>query len=156
MRAQFYLIPAALVAAAPVQARVFMDIAAAQRTMFPHAKFRELAIPASAEALSLGMITRTWKVSTGGWFIVDQVEGKGDVVTYALALDDNGIVQRLEILECSADYDTVTLPRWRQQFVGKQEAYELSDVRTISGSTLSSRHITQGVQRILSTFRPPA
>ncbi len=150
MRVQFFLVPAALVAAGPIQAKVFMDVAQAQETMFPNTDMIELPISASTALTT----TRTWKVTTGGWFIVDQAEVKGDIITYAVALDAQSILQRLEILECAADYDTVTMPRWRKQFVGRQPYDELRDIRTISGATLSSREITEGVRRILSTRRP--
>ena len=149
MRAQFFLIPAAVVACAPAQAKVFMSVDQAQRAMFPHGSFRELPVPART-----GAFERSWKVSTGGWFIVDQVEGKGDLITYAVALDADGTVQGLEILECAADYDTITMPRWRHHFLGRQAWDALRDIKMISGSTLSSRHITEGVRRILSTRRP--
>lgn len=147
MRVQFFLFPAALVAAAPTQARVFMTLDQAQQAMFPGAALHEL--------VSTGTPTRTWNVSTGGWFILDQVEAKGDIITYAVALDADGTLRSLEILECAADYDTVTMPRWRRQFVGRQAGDPLNDVRTITGATLSSRHITEGVRQILSTRRPP-
>jgi len=150
MRVQFFLVPAALVAAMPAQARVFMDVAQAQQTMFPGADMIELPISASTALTT----TRTWKVTSGGWLIVDQVEVKGDIITYAVALDAQGVLQRLEILECAADYDTVTMPRWRKQFVGRPPYDELRNIRTITGATLSSREITEGVRRILATRRP--
>jgi len=41
---------------------------------------------------------------------------------------------------------------WRQQFVGKTSSSPLAlnkDIKNISGATLSSRHVTDGVKRIL-------
>jgi hypothetical protein len=40
-----------------------------------------------------------WRVSTGGWFIVDQVIGRHDNIPYALALEADGGVRGIEILE---------------------------------------------------------
>jgi uncharacterized protein with FMN-binding domain len=44
---------------------------------------------------------------------------------------------------------------WRAQFVGKSAASPLQlnvDIKNISGATLSSKHITDGVKRILQKF----
>ena len=46
-------------------------------------------------------------------------------------------------------------PEWRKQFVGKTAADPLrlnADIRNISGATLSSRHVTDGVKRVLATY----
>jgi Na+-transporting NADH:ubiquinone oxidoreductase subunit NqrC len=44
---------------------------------------------------------------------------------------------------------------WRNQFVGKTAADPLKlgrDIHIISGATLSSRHIADGVKRLLATY----
>ena len=44
---------------------------------------------------------------------------------------------------------------WRKQFVGKTARSPLllnDDIRNISGATLSSRHVTEGIKRILATY----
>ena len=46
-------------------------------------------------------------------------------------------------------------PNWRAQFTGKHHGQSLKlgkDIRNISGATLSSKHVTDGVRRILSTY----
>ena len=46
--------------------------------------------------------------------------------------------------------------RWRQQFVGKRAGQSLklgSDIKNISGATLSSKHVTDGVRRLLATYQ---
>ena len=43
--------------------------------------------------------------------------------------------------------------KWRAQFTGKTAAAPLkldADIQNISGATLSSRHVTEGVRRILA------
>jgi len=48
----------------------------------------------------------------------------------------------------------VSAPAWRAQFVGKRGGSPLrlgNDIRNISGATLSSKHITDGVKRLLAT-----
>jgi len=49
----------------------------------------------------------------------------------------------------------VRKPGWLAQFVGKTSASRLKvgdDIRNISGATLSSAHVTEGVKRILATY----
>ena len=44
--------------------------------------------------------------------------------------------------------------KWRAQFAGKDARAPLKldvDIKNISGATLSSRHITDGVKRLLAT-----
>jgi Na+-transporting NADH:ubiquinone oxidoreductase subunit NqrC len=46
-------------------------------------------------------------------------------------------------------------PGWLAQFVGKSSSSPLkvgSDIRNISGATLSSLHVAEGVKRILATY----
>jgi hypothetical protein len=91
----------------------------------------------------------------GGYFIVDEVVGKHEFITYALALADNGAVRQIEILDYRENYGfEVRSPAWRAQFVGKTSADPFSldaDIRNISGATLSCRHLTEGVRRLLAT-----
>jgi hypothetical protein len=138
-----------------------MSTKQAQRMMFPGARFTpHLATLSETEAAGLESKTgvapqdrkvEAWRVSTGGWFFIDRVLGKDDVITYAVALTDAGAVRQIEILECLADYDTITLPAWRAQFQGRVAGDNLNDIETISGTTLSSRHIIDGVKRVLAT-----
>jgi len=49
----------------------------------------------------------------------------------------------------------VRSPAWREQFVGKTAADPVGldqDIRNISGATLSARHVTDGVKRVLATY----
>jgi len=165
MRYQFFLIPAAIVAVAPAQAKIFMNEEQAQQVLFPGGRFtpqfltltesQARGISQKAKAPVHSRDVRAWRATTSdgsdGWFFLDQVEGKGDWISYAVALDGEGGVVGIEILECVADYDTITMPQWRAQFIGREAGDPMYDVETISGSTLSSRHITEGVRRILAT-----
>jgi FMN-binding domain len=165
MQARLILMPLTyLVAAAPVQAAVYLSIEQAQTLMFPGATltpdFRHLSadqlraveqdsgVRSSADELQL------WRAAEGGWFIVDQVIGKHSPIRYAVALDAQGAVRQIEILEYSESYGgEVRLPAWRRQFVGKRRADQLEidqNIRNISGATLSCSHVTQGVRRLLS------
>jgi hypothetical protein len=42
---------------------------------------------------------RIWKTANGGWFIVDEVVGKHEMITYAVGISPNGSILGIEILE---------------------------------------------------------
>jgi hypothetical protein len=46
------------------------------------------------------------------------------------------------------------MPEWRAQFTGRKdgELRRKGDIENISGTTLSSKHITEGVIRMLATY----
>jgi Na+-transporting NADH:ubiquinone oxidoreductase subunit NqrC len=103
---------------------------------------------------------KAWKASRlgqyAGWFIVDEVYGKHEFITYSLAIDTKGAVKGIEILDYRETYGgEVRNANWRKQFIGKTSASPLKlddDIKNISGATLSSRHITDGVKRLLATY----
>ena len=48
------------------------------------------------------------------------------------------------------------LAPWRKQFVGKSSRDPVAlnaDIKNISGATLSCRHLTEGVRRLLQLYR---
>ena len=166
MRSRFLLVPVASVAAvAPAFAGTYLTIEQAQALLFPGASltedFRTLSkeqARAVEKASGVNVLNRTlkaWRVSTGGWFIVDEVLGKHEFIPFALALDKEGAVKGIEILEYYEAYgDQIRIPAWRAQFVGKRQGARLKlddDIKNISGATLSCRHITDGVKRLLAT-----
>jgi Na+-translocating ferredoxin:NAD+ oxidoreductase RnfG subunit len=160
----------ALVAPAQVGATVYLTIPAAQQALFPGARFidhplaltpeQRKAIAKVAGAPSYDKVQRVWEARAGnrrlGWFIVDRVIGKHEFITYAVALAPDGALRGIEILDYRETYgDEIRNPKWRQQFVGKRPGAVLKldqDIRNISGATLSSRHITDGIRRLLATF----
>ena len=166
----FTIVPAtiAAVAPAPALATVYVSVDQARQAMFPGAHFVDRAIAFSPEqrkavARASGgeapdKVQHVWEARTqagrAGWFLVDRVIGKHDYITYAVALSPDGAVKRVEILEYRESYGgEVRNPAWRQQFVGKRFGARLkvgADIRNISGATLSSTHVTEGVRRILA------
>jgi Na+-translocating ferredoxin:NAD+ oxidoreductase RnfG subunit len=92
-----------------------------------------------------------------GSFIVDEVIGKHELITFAVAIDPQGIVRGVEILDYRETRGgEVRDPRWRAQFVGKgaRDALRLGeDIQNLSGATLSSRHITDAVRRLVVLHR---
>lgn len=158
---------AALVMAMPVQATVYLTVTQAQSVMFPHQKltpaFRDLqpaeiaAIKRASGSAPLSKQLQAWQAQDGGWFIVDRVIGKHEFITYAVAITPQGAVRDVEILEYRETYGgEVRNVNWRQQFVGKRFGAPLQlgrDIKNISGATLSSRHVTDGVRRLLATYQ---
>jgi len=143
-------LPAAAVAsiASPALAVQYLTVDAAQK----------LAFPSANRFIENGGLT--WKAQAGdkllGLFVVDHVIGKHLYIDYAVALDPTGRVMRVEILQYRESYGgEVREPGWLAQFVGKTSGSPLKvggDIRNISGATLSSLHVTEGVKRILATY----
>jgi len=101
---------------------------------------------------------RVWRAMSGGkplgTFFADAVIGKQEYIGYALALDAAGRVLRLDVLEYRETHGwEIRNERWRAQFAGKSIADPVEvnrDVANISGATLSCRHVTDGVRRLLA------
>jgi FMN-binding domain len=98
---------------------------------------------------------RVWKASTGGIFVLDHVVGKHLYIDYAVSIE-GGRVRRVDILAYRESYGgEIRSPSWLAQFIGKTSASPMkvgSDIRNISGATLSSLHVTEGVKRILAAY----
>jgi Na+-transporting NADH:ubiquinone oxidoreductase subunit C len=145
----------------------YLSTEAAQRTAFPGASAFEPVLVAAdvkaaiaADAGRFVVDPRIWRVLSGGttigWFIVDEVIGKVELITYALALDASGSVKSLDVLAYRESHgDAIRLATWRAQFEGKRATDPVkldSDIRNISGATLSCRHVTEGVHRLLQVY----
>ena len=146
-------------------ATVYMSTEQAQAAMFPGSAFTPQFLTLSDSQVAeiqkvsgervLNRQIKAWKVSNGGWFVVDQVIGKHEFITYAVGLDPAGAVKQVEILDYRESYgDQVRGAAWRAQFIGKKADAHVKlgeDIKNISGATLSSKHVTDGVRRILAT-----
>ena len=168
MRSRLIFLPLAGIAVAggPAYGRVYLSVEQAQALLFPGATFRsdtrtltEDQVKAIAHASGVDVrnrLLKVWCVSTGGWFIVDEVVGKHEYIPFALALDDKGAVKGVEILEYREAYgDQIRNPEWREQFSGKASGTKLQldkNIRNVSGATLSCKHVTDGVERLLVTY----
>jgi uncharacterized protein with FMN-binding domain len=141
----FVAIPAAFVIVIPAKATVYLTTEQAQRAVFPGASFT--GVPGRSGV---------WRVSTGGYFIIDRVVGKHEYITYAVGISSNGTVKQIEILQYNESFGSeVREASWRAQFVGKSAGSALQlngDIKNISGATLSSKHITDGVRRVLAMY----
>ena len=159
----FWSAPAALVCAVPGYATQYLTVEQAQQAIFPGASFTRADVTLSDEqkkqiedASGVDVRNRTeqvWKVEGGGWLIVDEVLGKHEFITYALGLDAAGAVKQIEVLDYRETYGyEVRDEKWRAQFTGmtSQSAPKLGkNVQNVSGATLSCRHLTDGVRRLL-------
>lgn len=162
-----WLIPLGAAAASQAAFAIqYLSVQQAQQQAFAGTgEFRVVPAPDAAVAAAIGA-PAGWSPQifaaragdkTLGWLIVDQVIGKSEAITYALALDTAGAVISLEVLEYRESHGgEVRMPAWRRQFVGKtaSDAAALgSEIKIISGATLSCRHLTEGVQRLLRLYQ---
>lgn len=89
-----------------------------------------------------------------GWMIPDSVIGKHDWIDWVLAINPNGSVKQVEIMVYREAYGgDVSKQSWRDQFKGKKKTDAVmvgKDIKHITGATLSSKHITEGVKRLLA------
>jgi Na+-translocating ferredoxin:NAD+ oxidoreductase RnfG subunit len=103
---------------------------------------------------------KVWRAMDGdkllGWVIQDEVLGKHEYIQWVLALNADGSVRQIEILDYRETYGyQIRAEKWRAQFYGRQHGAKLKlggDIKNISGATLSCRHITDGVKRLLSFY----
>lgn len=118
------------------------------------------AVAGSADVEVSGARIHLWEARDPGgllgYLILDEVTGKHDRINYAVALSPAGEVRAVEIMEYRETYgDQIRQARWRSQFVGKSAADPIRldrDIRNISGATLSCRHVTDGVRRLVAIF----
>lgn len=167
----FWLMPAALVAS-PIAgpddawAATYLTVSEAQKALLPGEHLTPLSVEltkqqAGAIEKRAGVRVRSrslqvWKGSGGSHFFVDRVIGKHEFITYALALGPGGEVRGIEVLDYRETYgDEIGREAWRRQFLGKRAGDPLKlglEVKNISGATLSCRHLTDGVRRLLATY----
>lgn len=168
------VVPLALVAPAgpiPCYATTYLTIDQAKNVCFPEAtEFVSAEMKLSPEQMkaiekdsSVRVRLDTQKVwraqSEGklmGWIIQDEVLGKHEYISWVLALNLDGSIKQIEILDYRETYGyEIRDKKWRAQFYGKQHGAKLKlddDIKNISGATLSCRHITDGVKRLLSFY----
>ena len=165
-----------LAVAPAAYASEYLTVEAAQRVAFPNAtSFVPVALSLDADARSrLATVARppgardpaVWRAMAGkemlGTFFADAVIGKQEYIGYALALDAAGRVLRVDVLYYRETHGwEIRNERWREQFAGKtaSDPVEINrDIANISGATLSCRHVTDGVRRLLAlhALLPPS
>ena len=125
----------------------YLSLEQAQKHAFP-----------AATGFAVVQADRIWRAEAGGrvlgFFIFDRVIGKHLYIDYSIALDPAGRIRQVDILAYRESYGgEIRSPTWLAQFVGKSSTSPLqvgNDIRNISGATLSSHHVTEGVKRIMT------
>ena len=155
-----------------VIAAEYLTVESAQRSAFPAAdRFEEFIASLTTEQqqsiLALagpqpphGKL-RIWRATQNtqllGYFFVDEVVGRQDLITYALSIDVAGKLGNLEILTYRESHGSEIKNRaWRQQFSGRDNLGKLRfaiDIKNIAGATLSSEHVTQGVRWLTALWQ---
>src|SRR6266536_3725493 len=126
MKAEFALV------ALPISALVapsafgvhYLTVDQAQRAIFPGKSFtaapvkltsvQHRAIEQASSVRVLHDEQQVWRVSGGGWFIVDEVVGKHEFITYAAGLAADGSVKQIEIMEYRETYGgQIRDQKWR-------------------------------------------
>ena len=147
-------------------ARTYLSIQDAQKLMFPNSKLTR--VPVMFTDAQLEVIRdrsgvrepekgdQIWHAANGGWFMIQQVVGKHEMITYAIGINPDGSVKHIEILEYVESYGyEVAEQNWLKQLYGKTVANNFKlgkDVDSISGATLSCKHLVDGVKRDLVAY----
>lgn len=92
-----------------------------------------------------------------GWFIVDDVVGKHEFITYAVGITPAGQVSGLDVLVYRETYGYQVREReWRDHFVGRTlaDSFKLDEgIPNVTGATLSCRNVSNGVKRLLALHK---
>jgi hypothetical protein len=161
---RFLLVPAAIVmAAAPAAASESLQtLEEAQQRLFPGATLTPFELRLSSEQFAqlkaeyqvpaLRPLFRGWSVGGGGWLYLDQVYGLNDIVTYLVAVGVDGKSRGVEVLTCADGYCDIYTPEWRGKLSGLEHGRwdPQRTVTIVSGATLSSVHVAEGVKKILA------
>jgi hypothetical protein len=168
------LLPAPIVVAAD-----YLSVEAAQKAVFPDADtFTEVVVAQTPGQLQTLLaqagpqpphgVIRIWKATRAGALLghvfIDEVIGRQNLITYAVGIDSSGALQNLEIMSYRESHGgEVRNAAWRAQFDHRSGLEQLRfgvDIKNISGATLSSEHLTQGVRWLVAlwqnTLRAPA
>ena len=163
-----FVVAGLVMACAPIiaQAKIYLSIEQAQKLIFPRKTLIKNPVLITADLQDRMRSAsgvrhpfqgdQVWKADDGSWLIVDEVVGKHEMITYAVGLTPTGSVQSIEILEYVESYGyEVAEAHWRQQFVGKTASDPIKlnqDIQNIGGATLSCKHITDGVKRVVTLY----
>jgi len=166
------LMLAALLPVPVVIAADYLSVDAAQKAIFPQADaFQELLLPQTPQQSQALLaragpqpphgMTRIWRATRGGALLghvfVDEVIGRQSLITYAVGIDAAGALGNLEILAYRESHGSeIRNASWRGQFAHRDALERLrfrTDIKNISGATLSSEHVTQGVRWLLALWQ---
>lgn len=168
-----WLLPA-VVLAAPLHAFgvQYLTLEEAQKALFPQAaaftarpllltEAQRAVIAKASNTRVRSAEVKLWEARDAqgrpqGVVVVDEVYGKHEFITYAVALLPDGSVKQVEVMDYRESYGgQIRQPAWRAQFVGKRRGDAIAiddDIRNLGGATLSCVHVTDGVRRIVATY----
>lgn len=168
------LLPAAAIVA-PAYAVTYMSVSQAQKLMFPDAdRFVSIArkdVEQWQEKLAKRLDAdvrirhlKMWEARDKdgkllGYFASDATLGRDHYFDYSVGFDTAAVILQVEILKYTEEqgYEVHDHTPWRKQFIGKSADSALTlntDIRNISGATLSCEHITDSIRtltRLLKT-----
>jgi Na+-translocating ferredoxin:NAD+ oxidoreductase RnfG subunit len=147
-------------------AKIYVSAEQAQKILFPNKQLTKAPILITDDLQERMRVAssirypfqgdRIWKAADGSWLIIDEVVGKHEMITYAVGIAPNGSILGIEILEYVESYGyEIAEAHWRQQFAGKtiKDPIKLNqDIKNIGGATLSCKHLTDGVKRVLTLY----
>ncbi len=91
-----------------------------------------------------------------GYAAVDVVDGKWGPIYYMLALEPDGSVRDVLVLEYQEKRGRpVAKKRFLKQFIGKSQTDEIrfqKDIRGVTGASISSRGMADGVRKMIYVF----
>jgi len=150
----------------------YMSVDAAQRGFFAQAdRFDEVVLALNSDQKRAvtqlagpqppHRSLRAWKAMRGndviGYVFVDEVLGRQDMITYAVAISASGKMTPIEVLSYRESHGgEIRGTAWRHQFDGRQGLDHLrfgTDIKNIAGATLSCEHVTQGVRWITALWQ---
>jgi hypothetical protein len=154
-----------------VVAADYLTIDAAQAAIFPSADSFEpylLALTVEQKSAIAALAgpqprhgsLRIWRaVHAGaplGYVLLDEVIGRSDLITYAIGIGSDGALTPVEVLAYRESHGAeIRNAAWRRQFADRRDLSELEfriDIKNVSGATLSSEHVTQGVRWLLALW----
>jgi hypothetical protein len=165
----------ALSAALPIHVAVateYLSVEGAQKALFPQAdRFTEMVLalsPTQRERVAAlagpqppHRSLRAWRALHGeellGFVFMDEVVGKEDFITYAIAIDARGRLSAPEVLAYRESHGgEIRGEAWRRQFAGRQGLDQVrvqTDIKNIAGATLSCEHVTEGVRWMMALWQ---
>jgi Na+-translocating ferredoxin:NAD+ oxidoreductase RnfG subunit len=166
-RLRALVLGAALVAAAPAAAKVFLSVDEAIQAAFPGcqverrtayltpaqlAKARELAgVEVPSALVSYHTATRNGQPAGTAYFDTHRVRTLPE--TLMIVVDPQGKVARIEVISFREPEEYMPRSAWYQQFLGRTLDRELQlkqGIRPVTGATLTARATTAAVRRVLA------
>jgi hypothetical protein len=97
-----------------VQAKIYISSEQAQQILFPNMMLTKQPIIITDDLQERMRVVssirhpfqgdRIWRAPDGGWLMIDEVVGKHEMITYAVAISTKGSVLGIEVLEYVESY----------------------------------------------------